>query len=167
MTLDLTGGRYGRLVAIRPTMKVKGGWNWLFFCDCGNQYVGLAAHVNRGRAKSCGCVRKELAAAKGKKMLKHGLIGSAEYKCFYAMHSRCSNPKNTSFMRYGGRGISVCERWSSFENFLADMGFKPEPHYSIDRIDVNGNYTPDNCKWSTPKEQANNRTNNKQRKFHV
>lgn len=87
---------------------------------------------------------------------KHGKCGSQEYIAWQLLRQRCNNPKNPRYNRYGGRGISVCERWSRFENFYADMGDKPDPKLSIDRIDNDGNYEPGNCRWATASEQRRN-----------
>lgn len=87
---------------------------------------------------------------------KHGMIDSTEYESWRGLKGRCLNPKNKKWARYGGRGITVCERWMVFENFFADMGKKPSPRHSVDRINNDGNYEPSNCRWATPLEQRHN-----------
>lgn len=90
----------------------------------------------------------------------HGMTKAPEFNTWSHMLQRCSNPRNKSFKHYGARGITVCDRWLSFANFLGDMGFRPTPSHSLDRVDVNGNYEPANCRWATPKEQASNTRRN-------
>ena len=91
----------------------------------------------------------------------HGMYGTPEYRSWQHMKSRCFNPNHKNYLDYGGRGIKVCDLWLNFENFLADMGLKPTAKYSIDRIDNDGDYCPDNCKWYTQTEQVNNRRSNR------
>jgi hypothetical protein len=135
---------------------------WLCRCDCGTQKE--VAQGNLGRCIfSCGCLHKELAAA-SKLRLTHGMRNSVEYATWNSMKNRCFNPKSQAFKNYGGRGITVCERWMKFENFFSDMGPRPDG-LEIDRINNNGNYEPDNCRWTTrsvnilnTRERLRNRT---------
>lgn len=127
-------------------------------CDCGNEITVTLNSIKSGYTASCGCYRTELAIGN----VKHGEAGptrlTREYKTWVNMIGRCENPKVERYPSYGGRGIKVCSGWRhSFETFLRDMGRKPTPKHSIDRIDVNGNYEPGNCRWATNSEQQLNK----------
>lgn len=132
---------------------------WVCLCDCGTQRTVTEMSLNSGKSVSCGCYNREVSSFVH---TKHGETRSyqysAEYHAWKSMKERCRNASNKRFIKYGGRGINFCERWDEFENFLEDMGRRPGENYSLDRIDNNKGYSPDNCKWSTPHERMTNRT---------
>ena len=136
---------------VSPQTKLR---TYLCLCLCG-RFKEISGAQLRFGAQSCGCIVSARMTAMNKR---HNMHGTPEYSSWISMKGRCKYKGTRSYEHYGGRGISVCERWlNSFEAFYADMGNKPSPRHSLDRIDVNGNYKPSNCKWSTPSEQAFNR----------
>lgn len=154
---DITGQRFGRLVALEPTSdRIQGRIAWKCTCDCGAYHFSTVTHLLSGNTTSCGCLKRDVIALRNKSNVIHGYTNSPTWVSWMLMRQRCTNPKHKSFAEYGGRGITICERWESFENFLADMGERPANH-SLDRRDPNGNYAPDNCRWATSEEQANNK----------
>lgn len=152
---DLTGRRFGLLTGVGYIGKGAGGASvWSFVCDCGTTIEATSTSVLNAGRKSCGC-------ANIRPNKTHGLSASSEYGSYANMIRRCKDTRNRMYPRYGGRGISVCERWlgeSGFINFLSDMGIKPTPKHTLDRLDNNLGYFPENCAWKTKKEQAQNRS---------
>lgn len=149
--LDLTGHRYGRWSVLRKAEKKgkHGEIYWWCRCDCGTHREVVGSTMRDGRNTSCGCASRE-------RSFKHGMERTPTYNTWAQMKSRCQNPKNRWFHRYGGRGIKVCDWWQDFANFYADMGEKPEG-LTLDRMDNDRDYEPGNCRWVARKEQIRNR----------
>jgi len=161
LPVDLTSQRFGRLLVTQREGSRKGKARWRCRCDCGKECLVTGDVLRRGVSNSCGCLRRELGVQLGKSSGRHGEGRNGhetpEYRTWAAMLSRCKNPNHCNYPHYGARGISVCERWHIFENFLADMGRRPSEYHSIDRINNEGNYCVENCRWATATEQNNNK----------
>lgn len=158
---DYTGQRFGRLTATGLVERDDSRENnhvWRFACDCGSFVSRRIKSVRSGHTASCGCLQQE---ALVRRNTTHGLMRahSAAYRTWKDMRARCTNANHKDFKDYGGRGISVCEVWGEFPTFLADMGDRPA-NTTIDRVDVNGNYEPGNCRWADAGTQASNKRNN-------
>jgi hypothetical protein len=151
---NINGQRFGRLTVIAQAPSTNNGVMWMCKCDCGTEKPVLGTSLRAGRTLSCGCYAKDVNAAR---CHKHGLAWKTdEYGTWTAMRHRCSNSNSTNYHLYGARGIRVCDRWDDFALFLQDMGPKPSKKHSIDRIDNDGNYCPENCRWATAKQQSHN-----------
>lgn len=149
--INLQGKRFGMLLVLSREGSTRNGQGtaptWRALCDCGGEIVATGPNLKKGSTLSCGCLRQ-----------KHGMFGTPEYSAWIRMIQRCTNPAVPNYPSYGGRGITVCVQWrENFTAFLADMGRRPAPGYSLDRIDNNGNYEPSNCRWATAKQQARNK----------
>jgi hypothetical protein len=142
--IEMTGHRFGRVTVLRRAGVCNGHMAWWIRCDCGVEKAVSGNALRRGNQKSCGCGIRT-----------HNKSRSSTYKSWQMMWQRCTNVLNTNYGRYGARGVSVCDRWRSFEAFLEDLGERPDGT-SLDRIDTRGNYESRNCRWANQKIQANN-----------
>lgn len=148
--IDISGQKFGRLTAVRYNGKSK----WFCICECGGSAIALAQNLKKGNSTSCGCKRRE-------NQFRHGQSNSPLYRVWIAMRRRCNNPSDPAYANYGGRGITVCDRWqSSFAAFFADVGERPKG-YELDRIDNDGPYAPENVRWVTSKTNKHNKRTNR------
>lgn len=170
---DLTGQKWALLTAVAFDRIECGVTYWLFRCDCGNERSIRAGNVRRGMTKSCGCSRRELLSISH---TRHGHCRdgreTSEYQAWNLARQRCHSPIHRAFPSYGGRGIEMCDRWrfgdgerAGFECFVADMGERPSAKHSLDRIDNDQGYSPENCRWATRSEQMRNTRSNRYVEF--
>jgi hypothetical protein len=154
----LVGKRFSRLTI---TGMFRRGSKYIaeVYCDCGTSKSIRLAHIESGATKSCGCLFIETTRRMGLSNITHGMKNTPEFAAWVNMRGRCNNPQHRAYESYGGRGITVCKRWARFENFTADMGLRPTPRHSLDRIDNDKGYAPSNCRWAMPKVQHYNKRN--------
>lgn len=156
---DMTNYKFNGCTVLKRAKNKGKNVCWLCVCKCGNEFIVRATDIRTGNTKSCGCLNKKLA---GDRARKHGNRDSRLYTIWNNMKARCLNPNSTSFKNYGDKGINICDEWvdsfESFYNWAIQNNYTDE--LTLDRIDSNGNYNPDNCRWSTMKKQQNNRGNN-------
>lgn len=153
--MDLTGARFGRLVAMYYVGRVNGKPSWFCKCDCSTECVIVTKQLTRKQTRSCGCLLRDTSSRTN---LKHGCKGKRVYRIWSGMLNRCRNAASKDFARYGGAGIGVCREWLDFNAFLRDMGEPPTTSHSLDRVDGSKGYCKENCRWATCKEQALNRS---------
>lgn len=152
------GDVFGRLkVLVLRAANKSGAYYHLCLCDCGKEKLIMSSNLTRGKSKSCGCLSKEITSARAST---HGKSKSAEYATWSRIWARCTNPRLERWEQYGGRGIKVSEEWRDFERFYEDMGDRPSSKHSIGRIDNDGGYCKENCRWETAIEQGSNTSRN-------
>ena len=163
ISIDMTGKKIGRLTVLRQAPKRKRLTEWVCLCECGNETVVTGHNLRGGTTKSCGCLQRDRAREAGGKNIVHGDQGSRLYGVWLGMKSRCYNKNVHNYSNYGGRGITVCDEWlhdyPKFKEWAIENGYDadaPQGQCTIDRIDVNGNYEPSNCRWADMSTQRRN-----------
>jgi hypothetical protein len=159
---DITGQRFGRLTVTAHAGKssAKRGHLWACRCDCGTAVTVHGSSLRGGNTRSCGCLQRDKARAAGDRTRTHGMTRTTTHNIWSGMLQRCRDPNRKDYPRYGGAGVTVCDRWLSFETFLADMGERPAGR-TLDRVDGSKGYEPGNCRWATPTEQNRNTSANR------
>lgn len=147
---DLTGKIFNRWTAIKPIRCDTGRLKWLFKCECGVEKIQFSSNVTLGKSTSCGCQRGT-----------HNMSYIPEWQVWYSMVHRCTKEQSHAYQGYGGRGITVCDRWMSYDNFILDMGSRPTKKHQLDRIDNNKGYCKDNCRWVLSLDNVRNRRDSK------
>ena len=161
--INLEGQRFGRWTVLEFAGRQKKKVMWFCRCDCGTISTCASAHLRNGLSRSCGCYKDEVIGSLNRT---HGFSKTGTYRIWKAMRDRCNREGSIQYRDYGGRGIKVCERWNSYENFLADMGERPSRKHSIDRYpDIDGNYEPGNCRWATVTDQARHKRSSRMLEF--
>lgn len=159
--IDLTGQKFGMLLVLERTKNKGEKVAWKCKCDCGNTTIATSSDLKQGNTKSCGCLNHKPCN------LRHGHCYNSVYKTYCNMKTRCFNKNDIRYKDYGGRGITVCEEWKNsfqaFYDYVSKLPHFNEKGYSLDRINNDGNYEPDNVRWATAKTQANNRRNSKRK----
>ena len=170
--IDLTGQKFGKLTVIKRVESRNSKVVWECRCECGNVTYVSSADLRYGHTRSCGCIHSQQIAARNKAAARHGMSRARIYHVWASMKERCQNPKSKDYERYGGRGIKVFQPWSDdflqFKSWAYSHGYDESANFmacTLDRIDVNGDYCPSNCRFVSAKIQANNRRNSKQNRL--
>lgn len=162
MKLDLTGQRYGKLTVIKPGESINGHTRWLCVCDCGKEAIVTTSHLRNGSTKSCGCFQDYARRNRPSQYHPKDVRNRRLYQIWYSMCRRCNDKTHKGYHRYGGRGISVCSDWNQYESFARwALSHEYDESLTIDRIDNDGNYEPNNCRWVTIKKQLSNTCRNR------